>query len=132
MGFGFAGLYYWVFPQTSGQLIKVHAWTWRRHIGILVISALISIPVAYLLRHYTLATYSYADTLTTVLSICATWMVVQKVLENWLYWIVIDAIYIYLFHQRGGDLVALLYAVYLIIAIAGYVKWRSVLVKRQN
>ena len=121
---GVAGLYYWVFPRNEGQPLRVRTWGWQRHLGIIGTSVLISIPLAYLLRHYTTATYTFLDTLTTVLSLYATWMVVQKVLENWLYWIVIDAIYVYLFFQRGGDLVAFLYAAYLIIATAGFYQWR--------
>ena len=54
-----------------------------------------------------------------------TYMVARKVLENWLYWIVIDALSIGLYWDRGLYLYALLFAFYLVIAVFGYLRWRA-------
>jgi nicotinamide mononucleotide transporter len=43
--------------------------------------------------------------------------------ENWLYWIVIDAVSVYLYLQRGLKLTALLFVVYTLLAINGYLTW---------
>jgi nicotinamide mononucleotide transporter len=90
-----------------------------------LILAVLSIPVAIILKEYTNAAFSYLDTLTTVLSLWATWLLVSKVLENWLYWIVIDAVYVVIFWLRGGELIALLYGIYMLIAIWGYLNWKK-------
>ena len=50
-------------------------------------------------------------------------MVARKVLENWLYWLVIDSVSIYLYLDRGLYLTALLFVAYLIIAVFGYRTW---------
>ena len=63
------------------------------------------------------------DALTTVFSVFATYMVVKKVLESWLYWIVIDADIIYLYYIQGEFILALQFLVYIIIAIFGYFSW---------
>jgi nicotinamide mononucleotide transporter len=52
-------------------------------------------------------------------------MVTQKVLENWLYWLVIDAIAAYLYFDRGLYLTSLLFYLYLVIVIFGYLQWRK-------
>ena len=50
-------------------------------------------------------------------------MVTQKILENWLYWIVIDAVSIYLYTSRGLDMTAALYGGYILLAVAGLMQW---------
>ena len=48
----------------------------------------------------------------------------RKVLENWIYWIVIDATSIFLYLDRGLYLYAGLFVAYLVIAVFGYFGWR--------
>ena len=50
-------------------------------------------------------------------------MVARKILENWLYWIVIDSLSIFLYLERGLYLTAGLFAAYVIIVIFGFVTW---------
>ncbi len=123
--FGFLGLYYWIFRNEPGESLRVSSWSWQKHIVPVAVGFLLSIPISMLLQKYTNAAYSYLDTVTTLLSLWATWLLVRKVLENWLYWIAIDAVYVFLFWQRGGGLIAVLYAAYLIVAIWGFVQWRK-------
>ena len=125
VAFGFAGLYFWIFRNAPGTTLPVASWHWQLHVLALVISAIISIPLALALRTYTNAAFSYLDTLTTILSLWATWLLVKKVIENWLYWIGIDLVYVALFWARGGALIAVLYGIYLLIAGWGYLQWRK-------
>jgi len=60
--------------------------------------------------------------------VITTYLVAKKFLENWLYWIVIDSVSIPLYLDRGLPLTALLFAVYVVIAIAGYFSWKKHLV----
>jgi len=122
---GFLGLYYWIFRNKPGTFLRTTSWSLHKHVMPVLVSVVISIPLSMVLRHLTDAAYSYLDTLTTVLSLWATWLLVRKVLENWLYWIAIDAIYIGLFWFRGGGLIAILYAIYFLVAIWGYLQWRK-------
>jgi len=54
--------------------------------------------------------------------------VAKKVLENWLYWILIDSISMVIYTERGLYLTALLFAGYLVICVFGYLNWRKTLV----
>mgnify|MGYP001822233745 FL=1 len=50
-------------------------------------------------------------------------MVARKILENWLYWLVIDSFSIYLYLDRALYLTALLFAAYVVIVLFGYRQW---------
>ena len=79
----------------------------------------------YLLSQNTSAAWPYVDSFTTFGAVVTTWMVTRKVLENWLYWLVVDAISIPLYLDRGLLLTAGLFAVYLVIVVFGYISWRQ-------
>ncbi|MGX5914685.1 nicotinamide riboside transporter PnuC [Aliidiomarina sp. Khilg15.8] len=84
-----------------------------------------SLLLGFVLSVYTTAEQAYLDTLTTVFSLFATYLVARKVLENWLYWIVIDAAYVVLFWSKGFHATALLFALYTIMAAIGFWRWRK-------
>ncbi len=64
------------------------------------------------------------DAFTTAFSFLATWMVARKILENWIYWIAIDALTVYLYIARNLELYALLSLLYTGMAVYGYLQWR--------
>jgi len=70
------------------------------------------------------AAWPRLDAATTLLSLLATWLVARRVLENWLYWIVIDAVLVFLFAAQGLAFVALQFVIYLFIAASGWVTWQ--------
>jgi nicotinamide mononucleotide transporter len=61
-----------------------------------------------------------------VFSILATWMLAQKILENWLYWMVIDAAAITLYWSTGYHVTIILFTIYVILSGYGYFSWRNV------
>jgi len=63
------------------------------------------------------------DSFNTIFSVFATYMITRKILGNWLYWIVIDAVGAYLYFNMGLHLTSLLFISYAIIAIFGYFSW---------
>jgi nicotinamide mononucleotide transporter len=71
------------------------------------------------------ASYPLIDALTTCFAIITTFMVAHKVLENWIYWIVIDAVSIFLYLDKALWFTAILFAIYIVLAIIGFVNWRN-------
>lgn len=69
------------------------------------------------------ATYPLLDSLTTVMSFAAQFMLVRRLLENWALWIAVDIIGIGLYWAKDVRLVSLLYAVFLVMAVRGLVSW---------
>jgi len=105
--------------------LPIGTWSPRAHgyaIGAVLVASAIS---GALLARYTSAALPYLDSFTTWGSILTTWMVARKILENWLYWLVIDSASIYLYLERGLVLTAGLFMVYLVIVVFGYLRWRQ-------
>jgi nicotinamide mononucleotide transporter len=73
---------------------------------------------------WTDAAIPYVDSALTATSLVAQWMMTRKQLENWLVWIAVDVVYVPVFATRGLPATAALYAVFLALAVAGWVAWR--------
>ncbi|MEO8501144.1 MAG: nicotinamide mononucleotide transporter family protein [Vicinamibacteria bacterium] len=69
---------------------------------------------------------SFWDAATTSLSLGAQWLLNEKRLENWHVWILVDAVYVPLYISKGLNLTAVLYAVFLVMAVMGLLRWREV------
>ena len=78
----------------------------------------------YILITWTNSTVPVLDSFTNALSFVGLWALARKYLEQWLFWIVVDAVCTMLYIQKGIPFKAGLYALYVIIAIAGYFKWK--------
>ena len=65
----------------------------------------------------------YLDALTTSAAIVATWMLAKKYLENWIVWIVVDFISMWMYVYKELNITAFLFAGYTIAAIIGYRAW---------
>lgn len=98
-------------------------WPRNWHAINIALGTLVTFIVGFLLQRYTSAAIPYLDSFTTVFALTATFMVTKKVLENWIYWIIIDASSIFLYSYRGLYLTAALFLVYTIIAVFGYLHW---------
>ncbi len=90
----------------------------------MLVIALLTLMLAPTLGRYTAAAWPYLDTLVTGLSLLATWLTARAVLENWLYWFVVNVLSMFLYGSQGLVFVSVLYAVYFVIAIAGWRAWR--------
>lgn len=77
----------------------------------------------FILSRFTDSTVPVADAFTTALSIVAMWMLARKWAEQWLAWLVVDAVCVGLYIYKGIYLYATLYAIYTVIAVIGYRKW---------
>jgi nicotinamide mononucleotide transporter len=67
----------------------------------------------------------FLDALTTVMSLLAQYGLMKKLIENWFIWIAVDVIYIPLYIYKGLPLTGILYVVFLLMCIVGYVGWRK-------
>ncbi|HEU4717536.1 MAG TPA: nicotinamide riboside transporter PnuC [Bacteroidia bacterium] len=67
----------------------------------------------------------YVDAMLTSFSLVATWMTTRKMIENWIFWVVIDAGYVIVCLISERPSTALLMFIYTIIAIFGYFRWKK-------
>lgn len=125
----FMAIYGWFqWNKTSEDKSKFIVRTWSIKQHLIVISSVISLAYisGSLLNIYTEAALPFIDALTTWGAIIATYMVAKKLLENWIYWFVIDSISVLLFMSRGLYLTSVLFFVYLIIIYFGYKSWTKI------
>jgi len=122
----FYGYYNWNKKEQSLQIIE---WNISKHFAVLILGAILTFLMGFYFTTYTNAKMPIVDSFTTVFSIFATYMVVKKILGNWLYWIVIDTVSVYLFYSRDLHLTSLLFMAYTIIAVFGYFNWLKLMQK---
>ena len=122
------GYFAWGKPQGSEPFYPRY-WNAKRH---LVAGAYCCIPaliVAEILARHSDASFPHLDAILTSFSILATLMTAWKLIENWIYWIVIDLLSAALYLVKGLDLTAALFGVYVILAFFGWREWRKILVQ---
>ncbi len=116
----FYGHYNW---NKKDQSLQISEWSINKHLFILIVGALFTFLIGFYFTTYTNAKMPIIDSFTTVFAILATYMVIKKILGNWLYWIVVDSVSVYLYFSRDLHLTSLLFIAYTIIAIFGYFSW---------
>jgi nicotinamide mononucleotide transporter len=128
---GIIGWYQWVRGKPSSVknsiVLPVTGYPPKTLFILLIGSLLPALLLGYIM-HFTRAAFPYIDAFLAVYSLLATWMLVNRKLENWLLWIVIDFLSIPLFILREGHLFALLFLIYGLLAIKGWKTWRTQLI----
>jgi nicotinamide mononucleotide transporter len=98
-------------------------WPLRNHLIAVAVIAVLSALTAQWLRRETHAALPYLDSMTTCISLFATWLLARLKIENWLYWICADSVTAYMFASRGYPFSAGLFLSYMIIAVFGFREW---------
>ncbi len=124
MGMAIYGWYAWTRKDDQGHELAISRWNLRQHLMALLLILALTALSATLLQN-TNASYPWLDSFTTWSAVLTTWMVTRKVLENWLYWIVINSISIYLYLNKDLILTALLFGLYIVLSISGYLVWKK-------
>jgi nicotinamide mononucleotide transporter len=121
------GFWHWRHGARGRRELPVSTWPRRRHLQAAAAVAVLTVVTGWLEARYTDAPLPYLDAFTAWGSVVTTWMVARKVLENWLYWLVVDSVLVYVYFVSSLPATALLFVVYLGIVIAGYFSWRRTL-----
>ena len=121
---GFYGWMQWRKGGTEDHLV-VRRWGLGNHLFAVSVILILTLLSGEVLSNYTTAAMPFMDALTTWGAIVTTYMVAKKLIENWIYWFVIDSISIYLFVSRELYFTAVLFFVYLFIIIIGYRSWKQ-------
>ena len=121
------GFYGWSQWNKSGdqESFQVNRWSRLNHLIAIAVILMLTFASGQVLELYTEAAMPFIDALTTWGAVVTTYMVAKKLLENWIYWFVIDSISIYLFVSRELYFTAFLFLVYLFIIVIGYRSWRE-------
>jgi len=121
------GWYFWLYGgrQRREQAVLMVGWVpraqWLWIAAVIVAGTLI---MGWYLATQTDAALPYPDSFTTIASFVAMWMSARKYLESWALWFVIDVVQVVLYLLKDIEAYALLYLIYLGMAVAGWMRWR--------
>lgn len=121
-------IYGWQQWRNQSQVadgIAIVSWRWQQHVLALFVITILALLSGTWLGMYTESAHPYIDSLVTWGAVITTWMVAKKILQNWLYWIVIDTVSIFLYYQNGLTFYTVMFATYTVIAAFGYYHWRQ-------
>ena len=123
------GFYIWKFKKTRKlkQSLPIIHLPRRKYLPVLLFFLLAWGATYFILVEWTNSTVPLLDSFTNALSFVGLWALARKYLEQWLFWIVVDAVCCFLYIQKGIPFKAGLYGLYVLIAIAGYYKWKQML-----
>lgn len=121
------GFYQWRHGGRGHEALAVCRWPARVHLLALTVVSLLTFATGSWLAAHSEAAWPFLDSATTWGAVWATFLTTRKVLENWWYWLLIDAVSVFLYLDRGLPLTALLFVFYLALIPVGYLTWRNTL-----
>jgi nicotinamide mononucleotide transporter len=130
-----AGLYGWIVwknKRPQGQPLPISqtpASVWAK---LAAVYAVLHVALFCFLYFCTDSKVPILDSFTTALSMVAMWMLSRKYVEQWLVWLVVDAVTVGLYFYKGIPITAGLYTVYCALAIAGYFRWKRQMLTAVN
>jgi len=124
------GWYEWLYGGENRTELHVSRTPRALGLRLAIIGVVCAVVLGTLLARLTDAALPYIDSATTSTSLVAQWMMTRKILENWAVWVAVDVVYIAMFIFKRLYLTAGLYAVFLVLAVMGYVQWKRSLVAR--
>lgn len=125
-----AGVYGWVIwqrrpvRQKERQITQTACSRW---LPMAVVFVALFLVIGEVLVRFTDSTVPWLDSFTTALSFVAMWMLAHKYLEQWLVWIVVDVVSCGLYIYKELYFTSVLYGLYAVIAVFGYMKWRQIM-----
>ncbi|MNR00136.1 Nicotinamide riboside transporter PnuC [compost metagenome] len=119
----FYGWYNWKYGGSNKTTLRVtlltHTMFW---IGLTVV---ITALLGYVMQTKTDASFPYEDAFITVASLVAQYLMIKKILQSWLFWIIVDVVAIIIYAYKDLYFTTVLYVLFLIMAVMGYLEWKK-------
>lgn len=115
----------WRKHGASQEILAVSTRPVQFHLWFISSGIVLSLITAYYLEQVIGSRLPYLDAFVTVFSVMNTVLMARKVLENWLYWLVINSAAIALYWQTGYYVTIVMFSMYLVLAVIGYISWKS-------
>ena len=95
------------------------------NISIIIVGTILSLIMVMFLQYYTTTTMPYLDAMTTVFSIIATFMLIYRYIDSWIYLLVCDIAYIYIYITQSAYVLSVMMVIYTVMALMGYINWKK-------
>ena len=125
------GYWKWIHGTASKEALPITHFPRRLILPWMLIIGAVWAVIYWLLVTFTNSNVPLADSFTTALSIVGIWALAHKYLEQWFIWIAVDIVTCILYFYKDIPFKASLYGLYVVIAIAGYFKWRQLMKEQQ-
>ena len=123
------GYWKWIHGTATKEALPIRHFPKRLVLPWLLLIAAVWGIIYWLLITFTNSNVPVADSFTTALSIVGIWALAHKYLEQWFIWIAVDVVTSILYFYKDIPFKASLYALYVIIAVMGWFKWRRLMNK---
>jgi len=123
MAMAIYGYKLWQKQGKANQTTVINRLSWPQQFAFFILGSLLTFATANYLISIEASQSPYLDAGVTVFSVLNTILMARKVLQNWLYWIVIDAAAIVLYAQTGYYATIVMFTIYLVLALLGYISW---------
>ena len=121
------GWWNWSRKTNNQYLVEITRFS-KNDISLTAFLFLLTIGITYLVYIYNLsklAIPNYIDIFTSGIFFTAMWLMANKKLESWIFWIIGDIITVPLYAYRGLGMLSLQYIIFTILAIQGYIEWKK-------
>lgn len=122
---GFYGWYQWLRGGKGSSPLPVRKTPRKLALRLTGIGIVATIICGWISQKYLHAAYPWWDSITTVMSLIAQYLLAKKYLDNWILWIIADVIYIFIYYFKGWAGYSVLMLIYTIMAALGYIQWRK-------
>ena len=124
MGMSIYGFMLWRKQSQTSPALAITQRSTAFHLKFIATGLLFTLLIGNYLSNQPNAQLPYLDAIITVFSVMNTVLMAKKILESWLYWMIINTLAIILFFQTGYYATLLMYSVYFILAFYGYHSWK--------
>ncbi len=121
------GWWNWSRIENDKYLIKITRFS-KNDLGLTVFLFLLTVTITYAVYTFNLTEIkipNYIDMFTSGIFFTAMWLMANKKLESWMFWIIGDIITVPLYAYRGLGMLSLQYIIFTILAIQGYIEWKK-------
>lgn len=134
VGVSIYGWYHWLKgnPKSGKDELEVSKTPTGLYLPLILVTAVLFALFLFGLKYYTDSPVPFGDSLTTAMSIVATWMLARKYIEHWLIWIFVDFFSAFLYGFKELWPTVILFLVYTIMAALGYRHWREDFIKKHG
>lgn len=119
------GWYNWSRKIENKKVLPISFCSTQDHRINLIMFVFFFFGLTYLLKNFTDSNVPIWDSLTTAIFIVGMWLMAKKKIENWILWIIGDAISIPLYFYKGLALTSAQFTIFLILAVSGYLEWKQ-------
>ena len=126
------GIYRWKYGGTNNEELPISDYTLKQHSIIIGVGALSSWLLIYFSQYIDFINFAKLDAITTVFLIIGTILLIERKLSSWIYLVVADIVYIYIYGVSGLWLFAGIMILYIIFGINGYLSWKNIYLPQEK